>query len=201
MLQAFETFCPCDQDLSIVTFVQRKMSSESKSSFCHLKTKMKNNLVSFETSNLSIFDSMFSLRKSFSQASTEGFGTKARNVAKSMSVGDVVVPLCANLAQRQILANRGIYAGVEYKVCSLRVDNEDFDSTEEISVDDRINVIAKMKPAYKLRKNLERSDWPVEVNPFTDVPLWLSKVTYEAGTLVGTLGLSLSCSEHHHKKG
>lgn len=148
--------------------------------------------INFEQAKASIFDSLLSLRQTFSQASAEGFGTKARNVAKTMSVGDVIVPLCGNLAQRQILANRGIYPGVEYKVCSLRVDNVQFSSMLDVPVVDRVNVVAQMKPTYKLRNHLERKDWPVEVNPVEDVPLWLSKTTYEAGTLVGTLGLSFS---------
>lgn len=145
-----------------------------------------------EINSSSIFDSLLSLRRNFSQASAEGFGTKARNVAKSMSVGDVVVPLCGNLTQRQILANRGIYPGVEYQVCSLRINDKEVRSMGELSNLDRVNVVAQMKPAYKLRKHLERDDWPVEINPLQDVPLWLSKTTYEAGTFVGILGLSLS---------
>jgi signal peptidase I, bacterial type len=145
-----------------------------------------------EPPNSSLFDSLLSLRRTFSQASAEGFGTKARNVAKTMSVGDVIVPLCGNLSQRQILANRGIYPGVEYKVCSLRVDNVPFSSMQDVPISGKGDVIAQIKPAYKLRKHLERKDWPVEVNPLKDVPLWLSKTTYEAGTLVGTLGLSVS---------
>lgn len=148
--------------------------------------------ITFDKSDSSIFDSLLSLRRTFSQASAEGFGTKARNVAKTMSVGDVIVPLCRNLAQRQILANRGIYPGVEYKVCSLRIDDVQFSSMVDVPMFEKGNAIAQVKPAYKLRKHLERKDWPVEVNPVKDVPLWLSKTTYEAGTLVGTLGLSLS---------
>jgi signal peptidase I len=148
--------------------------------------------ITFDKSDSSIFDSLLSLRRTFSQASAEGFGTKARNVAKTMSVGDVIVPLCGNLAQRQILANRGIYPGVEYKVCSLRIDDVQFSSMVDVPMFDKGNVVAQVKPAYKLRKHLERKDWPVEVNPVNDVPLWLSKTTYEAGTLVGTLGLSFS---------
>ena len=117
-------------------------------------------------------------RQRISVAAKEGFGTKARNVARSMSVGDIVVPLCSNLTQRQLLANRGIYTGVEYIVCSLNNNN---------------NVTtARIKPAYPLRDYLERDDWPVLVQPLVDVPLWLSKTTYEAGTLLGTLSLSLT---------
>ena len=63
-------------------------------------------------SSPSIFDGILTFRQKFSQASAEGFGTKARNVANTMSIGDIVVPICGNLALRQILANRGIYAGV-----------------------------------------------------------------------------------------
>ena len=141
---------------------------------------------------LSILDKVQEFRTNFSKASSEGFGTKARNVASTMSVGDTVVPICGNLALRQILANKGIYAGVEYKVCSLEIDNENISSIEDVPFDDKHKVVASMKPAYKLRDYLERSDWPVDIQPVEDVPLWLSKTTYEAGTMLGTLGLSLS---------
>jgi len=53
-------------------------------------------------------------------------------------------------------------------------------------------VIATVKPAYPLRAHLERNDWPVSVALLEDVPLWLAKATYEAGTAVGTLAVSLS---------
>jgi signal peptidase I len=145
-----------------------------------------------ENSKPSMFDGMLSIKQKFSQASAEGFGTKARNVAKTMSVGDVVVPICGDLALRQILANRGVYAGVEYKVFSLKIDSKKFNSMDDVPADMKEHVIAKIKPAYKLRDYLERSDWPVNVNPSQDVPLWLSKTTYEAGTILGTLGLSLT---------
>ena len=145
-----------------------------------------------DNSKSSLFDGMLSFKKKFSQASAEGFGTKAKNVAKTMSVGDLVVPLCGNLAMRQILANNGVYAGVEYEICSLEIDSTEFNSMNDVPVDMQENVIAKIKPAYKLRDYLERSDWPVEVNPLQNVPLWLSKTTYEAGTMLGTLGLSLT---------
>ncbi len=110
-----------------------------------------------------------------------------------MSIGDIVVPLCGNLAQRQILANRGIYPGVEYEICSLTTGNGvDVETMEGMDAKSKNDVTARIKPAYKLRDYLERTDWPVEVNPTQDVPLWLSKTTYEAGTMVGTLGLSLT---------
>uniref|UniRef100_A0A7S2VZ24 Mitochondrial inner membrane protease subunit n=1 Tax=Eucampia antarctica TaxID=49252 RepID=A0A7S2VZ24_9STRA len=144
------------------------------------------------------------MKDNFSTAAKEGFGTKAKNVATSMSVGDIVVPLCANLTQRQLLANRGIYAGVEYEVCSLSssLTNEErnitsFDNKEEIT-QPQVNhpkeedLTAMIKPAYKLRDHLERNDWPVSVRPKDEVPLWLSKTTYEAGTMLGTLSLSLT---------
>lgn len=106
-----------------------------------------------------------------------------------------------------MLANRGIYAGVEYEVCELKTSIHDDDNTndngeggggeiittmEGLSSATQNGVTAKMKPAYKLRDYLERSDWPVEVKPVEDVPLWLSKTTYEAGTMLGTLGLSFT---------
>jgi len=53
-------------------------------------------------------------------------------------------------------------------------------------------MIAYVKPAYPLRKNLERDDWPVTVKPFVDVPLWISKNTYDVGTAFGTVLLALT---------
>jgi len=140
----------------------------------------------------SVFDGILSFRQKFSQASAEGFGTKAKNAAKTMQVGDVVVPLCGNLEMRQILANRGVYPGVEYEICSLEIESTKFNSMDELTTAQKDNVTARIKPAYKLRDYLERSDWPVEVNPMQDVPLWLSKTTFEAGTMLGTLGLSFA---------
>jgi signal peptidase I len=141
----------------------------------------------------SIFHKLLTIRQNFQQASAEGFGTKARNVANTMSIGDIVVPLCGNLAQRQILANRGIYAGVEYEITSLTSANgKDLSTMEGLDPNIRTKVTAQIKPAYKLRDHLERTDWPVEVQPLQEVPLWLSKTTYEAGTMVGTLSLSLT---------
>lgn len=142
--------------------------------------------------NLSIMDRMLKFRSDFSSAASEGFGTRARNVASTMAVGDVVVPLCGNLALRQILANKGIYPGVEYEVCSLELNGKEISTMKDIPKNERQNVVASMKPAYKLRDYLERNDWPVTVEPFEDVPLWLSKTTYEAGTMVGTLGLAFT---------
>lgn len=136
-------------------------------------------------------DGIFKFRKDLVTAAKEGFGTRARNVASRMSVGDIVVPLCGNLAQRQTLANRGIYPGVEFKVISISVSNDTyFESMEDVPIDLRSEVIVLIKPAYKLRSHLERDDWPVPVQPLIDVPLWLSKATYEAGTMVGTIGFA-----------
>ena len=109
----------------------------------------------------------------------EGFGTKARNVASTMCVGDTVVPLCSNLEMRASLAQRGIYPGVDYKVCELeKRENEPSE--------------AWIQPAYPLRPHLERSDWPVYVRPEEDVPLWLSQDSYNAGTALGTFILALT---------
>ena len=147
----------------------------------------------YATSSPFVLDGIPSLRKRFVDAAAEGFGTKARNVATTMSVGDVVVPLCGNLELRQILANRGIYAGVEYEICSLELESQvAINTMEGVPVEKRNVVTARIKPAYKLRDYLERTDWPVEVKPMEDVPLWLSKTTYEAGTMLSTLGLSLT---------
>lgn len=140
----------------------------------------------------SVFDGMLSFREKFSQASSEGFGTKAKNVAKTMKLEDIVVPLCGNLEMRQVLANRGIYPGVEYEICSLKVKDVEFQSMGEVPNELKNDVVAMVRPAYKLRDYLERSDWPVPVNPSQDVPLWLSKTTYEAGTVLGTAMLSFS---------
>lgn len=111
-------------------------------------------------------------------AAAEGFGTRARNVGETMKIDDIVVPLCSNLEKRQSLAQRGVYPGVEYKICDITIDNN---QQEEKSV--------SMRPAYPLRDYLERSDWPITV-AVSEVPLWLSKTTYEAGTALGTLMLA-----------
>ncbi|KAL7528949.1 hypothetical protein ACHAWF_002780, partial [Thalassiosira exigua] len=116
-------------------------------------------------------------------AASDGFGTRARNVGSTMAAGDVVVPLCSNLDKRQSLAQRGLYAGVEYVLCDV----EEADGGEgRRLVSGRV---ATLKPAYPLRPHLERADWPVSI-PVSDVPLWLPKSTYEAGTALGTLILA-----------
>eukprot|EP00578_Thalassiosira_sp_NH16_P000347 CAMPEP_0181138180 /NCGR_PEP_ID=MMETSP1071-20121207/34107_1 /TAXON_ID=35127 /ORGANISM="Thalassiosira sp., Strain NH16" /LENGTH=445 /DNA_ID=CAMNT_0023224995 /DNA_START=99 /DNA_END=1436 /DNA_ORIENTATION=- len=116
-------------------------------------------------------------------AASDGFGTRARNVGSTMGTGDVVVPLCSNLDKRQDLAQIGLYAGVEYVICDII---DEAAAGEEGERNDRI---ASLKPAYPLRPHLERSDWPIEL-AVSDVPLWLSKATYEAGTALGTLMLA-----------
>lgn len=118
------------------------------------------------------------LRKNLKTAASDGFGTRARNVAETMNVDDIVVPLCSNLEKRQSLAQRGVYPGVEYIICDISLD---VGKQDERAV--------SIKPAYPLREYLERSDWPITV-AVSDVPLWLSKATYEAGTALGTLMLS-----------
>ncbi|KAL3927636.1 MAG: hypothetical protein SGBAC_013007 [Bacillariaceae sp.] len=173
----------------------------------------------------------------FQKARADGFGTRARNAAINVTVGDILVPLCSNLEQRQKLANQGVYAGVEYEICSLTLVSDAEDEDNMIlanggEADDGISVtvtaataaatttttitkeqpkkkmvvqtlqgldygakqgvIATVKPAYPLRAHLERTDWPVSVALLEDVPLWLAKATYEAGTAVGTLTFSLS---------
>jgi len=130
-------------------------------------------------------------RNKFRDAADEGFGTKAKNVFSTMTVGDTIVPICGNLALRQILANKGVYAGVEYEVCTLTLpDGTQLESMKDVANEkQREDIAAEIKPAYKLRDYLERNDWPVKVKP-VEVPLWLSKTTYEAGTLVGTLSVS-----------
>ena len=132
-----------------------------------------------------------STQKSFQSAADEGFGTKAKNAANTCAVGDIIVPLCSNLAQRQILANRGIYPGVEYEVVELLVDDND----EKMKVNtvkglpSPTQARALIRPAYPLREHLERSDWPVSVQ-LDEVPLWLSRSTYIAGNALGTAALS-----------
>ena len=125
---------------------------------------------------LSPENSLSNLRRKFQNARSEGFGTRARNVAPTCEVGDIVVPLCGDLEKRQQLAARGVYPGVEYLICDL----SDAEGSQRV---------ATIRPAYALREHLERSDWPVTV-PLSDVPLWLSKTTYEAGTALGTLMFS-----------
>lgn len=97
-----------------------------------------------------------------------------------------MVPLCGNPEKRQTLANRGIYPGVEYVISDL---TSNPDNNNNPNNNDEAERIATVRPAYPLRPHLERSDWPVSV-PLSDVPLWLSKTTYEAGTALGTLTLS-----------
>lgn len=116
-------------------------------------------------------------------ASKDGFGTKARNIGSTMQVGDVVVPLCGNIEKRQSLAQIGLYAGVEYIICDIQ---EGSGKEGERLVDERIAII---KPAYPLREHLERDDWPISL-PVSEVPLWLPRATYEAGTAIGTLALA-----------
>ena len=96
-----------------------------------------------------------------------------------------MVPLCGNLEKRQVLADRGVYPGVEYIISNLTTSDDDSND------DAAYERIATIRPAYPLRTHLERSDWPISV-PLSDVPLWLSKATYEAGTALGTLMLSAS---------
>jgi hypothetical protein len=116
-------------------------------------------------------------------------------------VGDIVVPLCGDFEKRRLLADRGIYPGVEYLVCDVK----DAEATEESlniaeigrNLEEQPSLgtkfaqdrIATIRPAYPLRAHLERPDWPVSVQ-LSDVPLWLSKTTYEAGTALGTFMLA-----------
>jgi len=100
-----------------------------------------------------------------------------------MQVGDVVVPLCSYIEKRQSLAQIGLYAGVEYIICDIQ---EGSGKEGERLVDERI---ATIKPAYPLREHLERDDWPISLS-VSEVPLWLPKATYEAGTAIGTLALA-----------
>jgi len=122
---------------------------------------------------VNIFDT---LRSNLKAVADEGFGTRARNVADTMAIDDIVVPLCSNLEKRQSLAQIGVYPGVEYKIC-------------DIVTEQQVGRSVSIRPAYPLRNHLERSDWPITVE-VADVPLWLAKTTYEAGTALGTLILA-----------
>lgn len=151
------------------------------------------------SSGLGLRGKIDEVRSNFAAAAAEGFGTRARNVAPTMSVGDVVVPLCGNLELRQELANRGVYAGVEYVVCGIALPLADGEEEErevrslgDCTDAERRSATAMIKPRYPLRPHLERTDWPVPVRPMQDVPLWLSRATWEAGTALGTLGLAFS---------
>jgi len=94
----------------------------------------------------------------------------------------VIVPLVSDLVVRQSLANRGVYAGVEYGVSELTLANgESIKSLEGLDLSVKADAVASIRPRYPLREYLERSDWPVKV-PLDDVPLWVSRSTYEAGT-------------------
>ncbi|KAL3811687.1 hypothetical protein ACHAXA_010326 [Cyclostephanos tholiformis] len=126
-------------------------------------------------------------------AASDGFGTRARNVGTSMMIGDVVVPICGDLERRQTLARVGLYAGVEYTICDVFDDVGDDDGGGGTggTEDGRTGAgrIVTLRPAYPLRRHLERSDWPITIH-ISDVPLWLSKSTHEAGTALGALLLS-----------
>lgn len=126
------------------------------------------------------------LASDFSAAASEGFGTRARNVGSTMGVGDIVVPLCSNLEKRQSLAQVGLYAGVEYIICDIE-EGSGVDLNEQLLS----KRVATLKPAYPLRPHLERSDWPISLQ-VSQVPLWLSKATYEAGTALGTIMLAVT---------
>ena len=170
---------------------------------------------------ISLSNFLTNLRTNLKTAAAEGFGTRARNVATTMNQGDVVVPLCSNFTKRSDLAQRGVYAGVEYLVCdvidtvvAIGSDNDDSavddrngdvdgmvssegmsaevgDETEKErkSEQKKQERIITIRPAYPLRPHLERTEWPITL-PVSDVPLWLSKTTYEAGTALGTLLLA-----------
>eukprot|EP00980_Cylindrotheca_fusiformis_P022773 scaffold9735_cov106-Cylindrotheca_fusiformis.AAC.3 len=149
----------------------------------------------------SIQNSLGFQREQFHKAQSDGFGTRARNAAINATVGDILVPLCSSLEMRQQLANRGVYAGVEYEICTLQLashhhkengETETVQTLQGLDLEAKQGVIAMIKPAYPLRDHLERDDWPVEVQLLEDVPFWLSKATYEAGTAMGTLALSSS---------
>ena len=161
---------------------------------------------------------LFKTNKEFQNLKKERFGTKARNAAINATVGDILIPLVGNLERRNSLAQRGIYAGVEYIVKSLSIMEEDDDSRRQEYGKNRTSlqdittnldtsteradpktqqtapsVIAYIQPAYKLRENLERTDWPVRVDLFQDgISVWISKSTYLAGNALGTLLLSLT---------
>lgn len=161
--------------------------------FCHSVVSFKMNPLPRRFSSLCRFisnDKNDGFARSFQQARDDGFGTRARNAAINATVGDVIVPLCSNLEMRQSLANRGIYAGVEYKICSISLLGQSIDSLEGLERNMKEQTIALVKPAYPLRDYLERDDWPVPIQLIKDVPFWLSKSTYQAGTAVGTLVLS-----------
>ncbi|GMH61608.1 hypothetical protein TrRE_jg6866 [Triparma retinervis] len=130
-------------------------------------------------------------RTAYQEAKSDGFGTKARNAAVNCTVGDTIVPLCRDMELRQELANVGVYAGVEYNVCDLYIEGSPIQSLRELDADEKRGVVALIKPRYKLRENLEREDWPVQV-VLDSVPLWVSRTTYEAGTAISTLIFSLA---------
>eukprot|EP00956_Cyclotella_meneghiniana_P011024 scaffold15443_cov50-Cyclotella_meneghiniana.AAC.3 len=159
-----------------------KPQGAPKSTVLHLSSESPEDNTNASSAVSSKESSISKLLQNFRTASSEGFGTRARNVASTCQVGDIVVPLCGNLEKRQVLADRGVYPGVEYVISNLTT------STTNDAANERI---ATIRPAYPLRTHLERSDWPISV-PLSDVPLWLSKATYEAGTALGTLMLSAS---------
>lgn len=170
--------------LAIISFSTGLITAPSKlHSTHHLQSHMLLQKCPKQATRLSSTSNSNLLFK-FRTASSEGFGTRARNVATTCQVGDIVVPLCGDLEKRQQLVGRGVYPGVEYLICDFVHEQSDDDNSEHAK--DRI---ASIRPAYPLRAHLERSDWPITV-PLSDVPLWLSKTTYEAGTALGTLMLA-----------
>lgn len=182
LLAEIDSFCPISRRRSIVV-------KHGSSSWRFLSKDDESILSPIQA----IENSMGLQRDKFQQAQDDGFGTRARNAAINATVGDVLVPLCSNLETRQQLANRGIYAGVEYKICSLELASNQsrvlVETIRGLDLESKQGVTALVRPAYPLRDHLERTDWPVPVE-LEEVPLWLSKATYEAGTAVGTLALS-----------
>ena len=56
-------------------------------------------------------------RNKFRDAADEGFGTKAKNVFSTMTVGDTIVPICGNLALRVLFLTAPLCKYCMRKLC------------------------------------------------------------------------------------
>jgi len=74
---------------------------------------------------------MLNTNKEFQKMKNDRFGTKARNAAINATVGDIIIPLIGNLDRRNELAQRGVYAGVEYVVKSLSIIDDEDENIEQ----------------------------------------------------------------------
>merc|ERR1719410_2524011 len=129
--------------------------------FVTQQTRWINYYIPSAVSTKSNLGSSNNFQQNFKDAKSDGFGTRARNAAVNVTTGDIIIPLCSNLEMRQSLANKGIYAGVEYRVCRicLKDGETEVSSLKGLNSMDKYGAVAFVQPAYPLRDYLERSDW------------------------------------------